>query len=281
MKGTAKKILQKLLVNDVSYKILSPLIYIGDRLKASRINYKNAGNDERLEAAAKNIFFAETVCNGPFKGLHFTSGGSTASATYAKLLGSYESEIHPFIQKVIQRKYDGIINIGCDDGYYALGLARLMPGLKVKAYDSNPGAIEIARELVIINDMAGQVIFGGAFSASDIEKLKIDERIFFIVDCEGEERNIFTPHTVSRLRNADILVELHLHIHPDLEAYFRELFRETHHIEIVNAIDDHLKARDYDYPETANVSYELKRFITREREMFMQWMLLSAKTGLV
>lgn len=277
MNPRIKKIFQLVLVNDISYKILSPLIWLSDRLRASRENFSQSASGEILRTEADRIFFDKIVRHGPFKGMIFSTETSPASSTYAKLLGSYESEIHPFINIVLARQHQLVVNIGCDDGYYALGFAWRKPGIKVIAYDSNKNAIAKALSLAKKNNLENQVSFAGTFNATHINELDESINTFFIVDCEGAEREIFTQENAAKLRRADLLIELHINLHPDLEDYFSNMFSHTHDVQVVNSIDDHLKARHFDYPEIAGRSYELKKYITQEREIFMQWMLLTAK----
>src|SRR5215813_4226420 len=68
------------------------------------------------------------VLTGPFKGMIVTDqpnwddGNSTL-----KLLGCYEHELWDAIELAITRKPSAVINIGCAEGYYAIGLARRLP----------------------------------------------------------------------------------------------------------------------------------------------------------
>ncbi len=277
MNPRIKKIFQQVVVNDISYRILSPLTWLSDRLKASRLNFLHSASGEKLRTEADRIFSDKIVRHGPFKGMLFSTETSPASSTYAKLLGSYESEIHPFINIVLARHHQLVINIGCDDGYYALGLAMRKPGIKVMAYDSNKKTIAKAISLAKKNHLENQVSFAGTFHATHINELDENINTLFIVDCEGAEKEIFTQENAAKLKRADLLIELHINLHPDLEDYFSNMFSHTHHVQIVNSIDDHLKARHFDYPEIAGRGYELKKYITQEREIFMQWMLLTAK----
>ena len=279
MKFSLKCLLQTLLVNKIIYFIWSPFIFLGERLKASRQNYINRNSLQKITTVANKIFADKKVMNGPFKGLIFSAGFSAASSTYAKLLGSYEFEIHPYIYKVLQKKYATVFNIGCDDGYYALGFAFKMPDAVIQAYDSNLDAITTARELGKINNLQHQVNFSGKYTVENIERVNVKTNSLFIVDCEGAERDIFTAANVHKLVNADLIIELHINIYPDLEEYFTAVFAATHHIQIVNSIDDHLKANNYSYPQLVGLDYSMRRFITGERDIFMQWMLLTAKNN--
>jgi hypothetical protein len=277
MKSTSRHFLQKLLVNDYVYKILTPFLFIAERLKASRYDYLNAPAYAALKARADKIFADKVVCNGPFKGLKFDREAGQSGSTYAMLLGSFESEIHPHIYAASQRQYDALYNIGCADGYYAAGFARLMPGTTIYAFDTDKRALAMAKKLAMQNEVQDAIHFAGTFYAQNVEQVNPEKRSLFIVDCEGAERNIFTRENVGKLIHADLIIEMHINIYPDLEEYFTALFGATHHIAIVNSVDDHLKAKTYNYPQLDGLDYNLKYFITEERAIFMQWIILSSK----
>lgn len=279
MNSTGKSFLQKLLVNKVSYTLLKPLVYIGERLKASRENFLDASTTADLEEQVRAIFSDEMVKHGPFKGMQFSLKAAGDSLSYSKLLGSYEAEIHPFIFAAAKKRYDEVVNIGCHDGYYAVGMARLMPETRIKAFDTDTDAHVKTKALAERNGVAAQMAYGGTYTAADVLKTDDNLRSFFMVDCEGAEKEIFTSTNAKQLRNADLVIELHLHIHHDLVEYFKGLFGETHDIQIVDSVDDHLKAMQYDYPELKDKSYELKRYILQERPTFMQWIFISAKSN--
>ncbi len=275
--GRIKLLFRNLLMNDVVYTLFRPLIFVSDRVKNSRQNFLKDRNEAGFRVAAANIFPEKIVRHGPFKGLKLSNGAGLASVEYAKLLGSYEREIHPFLEKLLIKKYDKVINIGCDDGYYALGFAMRMPETNVEASDTNQHALKTVSISANENRLQNQIHFSGTYTNADIDKLDGSKRYCFIVDCEGDEKNIFARNNVLRLKNSDLLIELHLDVYPQMEKYFRELFEATHNISIVDSVDDHLKALTYDYRELEGLGYDLKRFITRERGIFMQWMLLEKK----
>ena len=72
------------------------------------------------------------VMAGPLKGLDFLPH-SAEGCHVAKLLGCYEQPLHPFIERAIQTAYQVVVNIGCAEGYYAVGMARRMPTTHVEA----------------------------------------------------------------------------------------------------------------------------------------------------
>jgi len=50
-----------------------------------------------------------------------------------KILGCYEAEITPAVEEAISRNYRTMLDVGCAEGYYAVGLARGVPGSVVYA----------------------------------------------------------------------------------------------------------------------------------------------------
>lgn len=99
-----------------------------------------------------------------------------------------------------------------------------------------------------------------------------------MVDCEGDEMNIFSKINAANFCNSNAIIELHLHLYPEAVAHFSDLFSATHNIEIINSIPDHLKAMTYDFPEIKDLGYHSRHYILAERDVFMQWILLSSKT---
>lgn len=275
IRSISKKILHSLLLNRISWKLLQPFRFLNNRLIAAKKFYDTASETAILQSTADSIFNDRTVRHGPFKGMKYNNSAS-GSSVYAKLLGSYESEIHDFLNQATSRKPGLILNIGCDEGYYAVGLA-LKTGAKVIAFDTNKTALKNTEALARLNEVEDLISFRGHCDSNEILQINYTDRMLIIADCEGDEKKIFTKETAEKLKLADLIIELHLHIHPEISGYLESIFFETHFIKIANSIDDHLKALNYNYPEVQGLSYHQKRFIVEERDLFMQWIYLQAK----
>ena len=74
------------------------------------------------------------VLNGPFQGLHYPTINLQRSSLPARIIGSYERQLHPFIEKIIATPYDHLLDIGSAEGYYAVGFAQRMPRTTVQHY---------------------------------------------------------------------------------------------------------------------------------------------------
>ena len=272
-----KRILQKIFLNKWSYKLLSPFIYAANRLQASKINFQERFEAARLFKEASQIFNEKKILNGPFKGLHFNVGHTGASSNFAKILGSYESELHTIINRTLQNNYQNLINIGSDDGYYAVGYAVKKPGLNIFAFDSNKKAWPELKANAEANGVAERILQAGLFTSRELYRFTDGQRNLFIVDCEGAEKEIFNEDNIGGLLNADLIIELHLHLHPELEKYFKNLFEDTHFVAVIDSIPDYLKATRNNYSELDKARFSLKKYITSERDLFMQWLFLESK----
>ena len=80
------------------------------------------------------------VRHGVFAGMSYPDGKSTGSVLVPKLLGSYEVELEPVWKSLFTSDYDTIVDVGCAEGYYAVGFARRRPASHIFAYDTNDHA---------------------------------------------------------------------------------------------------------------------------------------------
>lgn len=175
---------------------------------------------------------APEVQSGPFSGMILPSS-SKEGCYVPKLLGTYESALHPEWERIIQRGYSTIVNIGCADGYYAVGLARRMPKARILAYDICPAARDACRNLARLNGVEERLEIGGEFSKADFPTLPRDD-IFVVCDIEGAERSLLDPEQVPSLRRLDLLVELHNLTRHDTETLLRARFQGSHHMQRID-----------------------------------------------
>ena len=273
MKLKYKRILQSIFVNDIIWYILYPSIFVAKRLELSRQNFIHRKTEDENIAICEKLFAGEQVLNGIFKGLKFKNIKATGSSIYAKLLGSYEMELEPVLQKMFKRKYDYFINVGCDEGYYAVGIAKKIPGVKVIAFDCNKDAQKRCSALAELNQVQQSINIKGCFSLNEIEAVATENNILFIVDCEGCENEIITQYLINKFTTADFIIELHFEKVPLVLLKLQELFAASHHISLINALSDHERVLHCKFSEIEHLSYQQQKFILEEREGFMQWLI--------
>lgn len=146
------------------------------------------------------------VQSGPFKGMQLIKEECWKDGNIGtKCLGCYEADTHVFIEQEIERlakmPAPKIVNVGCAEGYYAVGLARRLPNAKVWIVDNDPDAIRLAAQVAQLN--------GVSLIAND-ELCNVMENIDFVVmDCEGAEVAYLDLEAFPSLTKATLLVESH------------------------------------------------------------------------
>lgn len=221
----------------------------------------------RLSAAAKS-----TVLYGPFKGMELPGRTSWGGGSIGpKILGTYESELHGPIDRAIAARPDVMVDVGCAEGYYAVGLARYARTIPVIAYDINPNARAVCAEMAAANGVQAIVDVRGECDHAALQLALEGKRGFVLCDCEGYERILLDIDRVPALADATLLVELHdwLTDTPDLAAHYRDMLDATHEVEI---IPQHGR-NPHAIPELAALS-ELDRYmlVSEFRGRAMRWM---------
>jgi len=211
------------------------------------------------------------VLGGPFAGMTYVPL-SVGSAYVPKLLGSYESELHPAINCAIQEGYDAVIDVGCAEGYYAIGLARSMPEVQVFAFDTSLEGRSLCAAMAQENNVKERVKIAGACDHAQLNALLTAGRNLVICDCEGYEYQLLRMTAVPNLRKAHLLVELHPWAEPVASRSFLQEFAPTHNIDVLTSRD----RRSEDFPPLAFLPKEKQQIAVNEwRPKDQQWVMMS------
>lgn len=168
------------------------------------------------------------IQNGPFKGMTYVAA-ATEGALLPRLIGSYESELHPHILALIEEGIDTVIDVGCAEGYYAVGLARLIPHAQVHAYDTDPAARTACRALAEQNGVLDRVTIGETFKGEDFAAFTPGKTLVFM-DIEGGEKMLLDPEAYPALKALHVLVETHPYPGVDITRIITERFAASHDI---------------------------------------------------
>lgn len=172
------------------------------------------------------------VNNGPFIGMNYISE-SSCSQLLPKLLGSYEEPIQTWVLNAIAKKYTRILDIGCAEGYYAVGFARALPECDLLAFDIDEVALTRARKLAEINDISN-ITFRNICTHDDLNNLITNNyHTLVFCDIEGAEDELLRPDLATKLRDADIIVETHDCFNPGVTDRIIDRFYDTHKISCV------------------------------------------------
>jgi SAM-dependent methyltransferase len=231
----------------------------------------------RERTAALTGSFGYRVQSGPFVGMQLpTEAAWNRDGDLApKLLGCYEEELHRPLAELVARKPVRILNIGCAEGYYAVGLARLAPYATVFAYDINEDAQAICRLAAVANGVGSRLIVGGECTPEGLRtQIARDGRTLIVMDCEGAELTLLDPKTVPELATCDILVECHDFLDRAITHTLRERLTLSHVVEdIVEGARDPNKnalVRQWD-------SLDRWLIVNEGRPEMMNWLLCRAR----
>jgi hypothetical protein len=196
-------------------------------------------NALRLCAKWRSVLIQNTVIKhqgtiihqGPFAGLNFLDQ-SAEGCHIAKLLGCYEQPLQPFIYEAIKRNYHTLLNIGCAEGFYAVGMARNMPDTRIMAYDINPKAQETCKLLAKKNSVDHLVSVNALFEPKDFEQYG-QNKTLILCDIEGNEAELLDPEIAPALKTMDLIVESHEVLIPGITKRLIQRFQQSHQITLV------------------------------------------------
>jgi hypothetical protein len=187
------------------------------------------------------------VQGGPFAGMYHPL--AAADMPVSKLLGCYEAELHDAVHVGIRLAPPTFIDLGCADGYYAVGFARASPTTFVHAFDVSKSARRACRALAEANGVADRISLHSKATTRALRRLPLEDSVV-LCDVDGAELDIFRGDAVDNLRSALVIVELHERTRPGVDLALLSRFGPSHSCEIISA-----KPRDpLDYPELATFS---------------------------
>lgn len=180
--------------------------------------------------------FGNKIHMGPFAGMvipervpNWDDGNSGT-----KLLGCYEHELHDAVYHAIWREPDLVIDVGCAEGYYAIGFARALPQARVYALDTNEAALKLCEEYSRINGTAGRIHFvQGARSPEELRFSTTVGKRLYLIDCEGEELELVDLRKCPELKYSDIIVECHDFMRPSVSRILADRLAATHKVDLI------------------------------------------------
>ena len=175
-----------------------------------------------------------SVRAGPFAGMRLIDD-VTWTGLVPKLIGSYECEIAGELDRMLAQPYEVVADVGCADGYYAVGIARRQPRALVYAFDLDHAALRATRSLAKANKVAERVQLHGRCDAAALNVAIGSKRALVISDCEGFEDHLINPRQCPALRNADLIVEMHDHASPGVTERVVERLTSTHDVLLITA----------------------------------------------
>ena len=212
------------------------------------------------------------VSGGPFAGMEYLPGmESTQGDVVTKLLGSYESELHGAVAAWRAAPPQLIVNVGCAEGYYAVGLAHAIGSTRVLAHDIDPEARALCARLAQLNGISDRVEVHGECTPQTLTELPADG-VALVCDCEGYELTLLDPERVPNLRGWPIIVECHDFVDPSITPTIQRRFAPTHDVVLIRS-----EAPDDAAPELAFMTARQRAAVLGERPVAMNWAALTPR----
>ena len=261
--------------SDLIWKIFNPFIRFSDFLKRNR--KKNTSEKSSLALLQKVFLNNITVRHGFFKGMKYPYFQSYGSTIFPKLLGTYEKELTEVMKDILAKNYQNIVDIGCAEGYYAVGFA-MKTKSNIYAYDINDYARTFCLEMAKLNMVNEQITLRSLCDEEVLRTFDFESKSLIISDCEGFEQKLFTKNNIENLKKCDLLIEIHDNIDITISDYIMSLFQTTHTIKIIRSIDDLEKIKLYEYKELEGLNFnEKKQILSEGRPNIMEWYWIKSK----
>lgn len=277
MRSLLKRLVVSIARNDFGWAVFSRTI-MPIAAVANAARHPAPGRMVAWPSRVAEALDQRVVLGGPFKGLRYPEAESFGSVLVPKIIGSYESELHHLFSGAARTGYTDIVDIGCAEGYYAVGLARLIESAHVYAFDISPVARALCSEMARVNGVAERVSVLGACDRFSLLSLPLGARALIISDCEGFEDQIFDAGVAHAFGRHDVLIEVHDFLDPDISTRLIGAFRATHDLEVISSVDDLDKVRSYDFPILEGLSGKERFAALREcRPCRMEWFFFRSR----
>jgi hypothetical protein len=157
-----------------------------------------------------------------------------------------------------------------------VGLARMMPGVEVHAFDIDEKARRSCAELARKNDVSDRVVVGGEFRPDGFEAFA-GRRVLVLVDTEGAEVDILQPALSPALARMNIIVETHNLYRPQAMETMIERFSPTHDIVRVDQ-----QPKTFEMPPFLHGMTHLDQLLAvwEWRQQPTPWLVMRPKAGM-
>ena len=217
-------------------------------------------------------YHGPTIRAGIFAGMTYVEA-ATEGALVARLMGVYEAELHPHLEALIGDGVECVVDVGCAEGYYAVGLAHRFPALQIYAHDISETARTACAELAARNNVSDRVIIGGEFGPRDFEAFAARNTLV-LVDAEGAEVDILDPALSPALAGMKIIVETHNVFRASARETLLQRFEPTHEI-----VEVRTRPKAFDPPPWLDDLSELDILLAtwEWRERLTPWLVMTPR----
>jgi SAM-dependent methyltransferase len=219
---------------------------------------------------------ASEVQQGPFRSMTISEVTSWYGGdVIQKLIGSYERELWDWVEEAIASAPNRVINVGCAEGYYAVGMGMRLPSATIHAIDVDPAAMKACEATARANRAEGNLRLELGWTVGSIRNmLRAPGKSLLFVDCEGCEATLFDTLEADAYRAAEIIVECHDFAVPGISELLLAKLSKSHDTRILGTSPR--KAQDF--PTLAGLSQDLiDAALSEHRPSAMNWIYAKPK----
>ena len=214
------------------------------------------------------------VLSGPFKGMEMPSLKSLGSSHFARMLGCYEKELHPYIRGLSSTEIDLGIDIGAAEGYYAVGLALMFPEATIVAADTNTKTHKVIKEAAKANGVSDRISLVTEMDSQLLSTYQPQKKGLIVCDCEGAEYEILQSPFLEKAQQFHFIIETHNYHKAGVHEELERRLTSTHELQSI----DPEERSSGDFPCDVPGSTFAKLFAMREwRFEGNAWLLADPK----
>ncbi len=215
------------------------------------------------------------VLSGPFAGMQL-AGFPVAP----ELLGTYERELHDTVRALARAPFRRVVNVGARFGYYAVGIARLMPSARLTAFEGDAEARAQLVATAALNGVADRVDVRGFCEPFDLAAvLGSEDAALVVCDIDGGEESLLDPRLVPALSRETMLVECHTYGELRTEPLMTMRFLPTHEVRRI-AVEGRVLTdlpANVGEPWRSRMPRTLEALMQEHRGMPQSWLLLTPR----
>lgn len=243
-------------------------------------NFQEKISYEYINGVLNYIFKDRIIKHGLFKGMHYNIDPN--KNIFQKLLGSYEKEVQIVMEHLIKLKPKVIINIGTEDGYYAIGMGFKLHTSNVLIYENDNTHITSCYKLARENNILDKVKIYNKYKINEFSEVlhNIIDNPIFICDYRGEEQNLFNRNLFFKFRKSFFIIKIYDSTFYDMGKLLISSFQETHDYKEIYSITDYEKVNKYNYEEISHFDFSEKLLLLSENnDKYKRWFYIYPKNN--
>lgn len=185
---------------------------------------------------------------------------------------------YPALNIFLGKQYSAVVDIGCGEGYYAIGCAIRLPQAEIYGFDTEPRVRQLCSAMAEVNNVSARVHIGDFCDRETLRTIPLGNKALIISDCEGYEVSLFDHRMAEFLAPHDLIIETHDFIDIEISDKIRNAFADTHRIQSIKSTDDIERVHTCNYVELTHYTLRDKYLILSEfRPSIMEWLVMTSR----